>query len=433
MKFSGYLLAILSIPGLVKAATSYAAWTADSVIRRNQSNGLDSSGAASLIYDHGTFWEGLRQLYLDTGNTTYYNWILTGATRLVDSSGKIIGKYDASAYQLDPLRLGPTFLYLYSKTGDAKWKTAAATLRKQLETHPRTPEGQFWHKLVYTQQGWLDGIYMGDVFYAQYTKAFQPTNTTAFQDVQTQFTVQKTRTVQNSTDGKTQTGLLYHGYDYSKAASWASSDRGHSPEIWDRALGWYFMAMVDTLEILGSGGTGYSAILAILQELAPKLAAAADSSTGGWWLVMTQPGKSGNYIESSGTAMFVYSLLKAVRLGYVTDSDGKILAAAKKAYTYMTTAFVTSKTDGTFDWGGTVEVGSLSGAGDYAYYISVAKKTNDVKGLAAFLLLASNTRDSRSTSLETRVRTCHSTSSFIHKLRCNTIHFVFVIIELFHS
>ena len=146
------------------------------------------------------------------------------------------------------------------------------------------------------------------------------------------------------------------------------------------------MALVDTLEILGPNTTGFSAILSILQDLAPKLVAAADPTTGAYWLVMTQPGRTGNYFESSGTAMFVYSLLKAVRLGYVKDSDGKIVASAKKTYSYMTKNWVKSKTDGTFDWTNTVQVGSLSGVGDYDYYVGVPTVTNDVKGLAAFLL-----------------------------------------------
>jgi rhamnogalacturonyl hydrolase YesR len=152
------------------------------------------------------------------------------------------------------------------------------------------------------------------------------------------------------------TGLLYHGYDYSKTQSWASSDRGHSPEIWDRAVGWYMMALVDTLDIIPTSHTGHAQLLKILQTLAPRIVAAADSSSGVWWLVMTQPGRSKNYFESSGAAMFIYSLLKAVRVGYVSDPDGSIVKAAKKAYSYAISNWVTAKSDGTMDWKGTVSV-----------------------------------------------------------------------------
>lgn len=154
------------------------------------------------------------------------------------------------------------------------------------------------------------------------------------------------------------TGLLYHGYDYSHTTVWANADRGHSPEVWIRALGWYFMALVDILDILPpTVATGRATILNILQTLAPKLRDAADPTSGVWWLVMTQPGRQGNYFESSGSAMFVYSLLKGVRLGYIPDKDGSIVAAAKKAYQYITSHWVIENTDGTMSWNNTVQVG----------------------------------------------------------------------------
>jgi unsaturated rhamnogalacturonyl hydrolase len=156
------------------------------------------------------------------------------------------------------------------------------------------------------------------------------------------------------------TGLLYHGYDYSHTAVWASPDRGHSPEIWDRALGWYAMALVDTLEIIPTLQPGHKTLLSILRAIAPKIRDAADPSSGVWWLVMTQPGRPNNYFESSGSAMFVYSLLKGVRLGYILDPDGSIVNAAKKAYHYMTLQWVISNDDGTMGWKNTVEVSYLS-------------------------------------------------------------------------
>jgi rhamnogalacturonyl hydrolase YesR len=210
----------------------------------------------------------------------------------------------------------------------------------------------FFVLFVLSYIGWLDGIYMGDMFYGQYTHDLDSNNLTAWgkpyhclltcstcklyliDDIALQFNVMFAHTIQNAT-APNNTGLLYHGYDYSKKAIWASPDRGHSPEVWDRALGWYFMSLVDILTIFPEWHPGYSSFLEILQRLAPKLRDAADAQTGVWWLVMTQPGRTGNYFESSGSSMFVYALLKAVRLGYVQDPDGSIVAAATKAYQYM--------------------------------------------------------------------------------------------------
>lgn len=149
---------------------------------------------------------------------------------------------------------------------------------------------------------------------------------------------------------------MYHGYDFSHKTVWASADRGHSPEVWDRALGWYSMALVDLLEIIPSSNVGHDVVLDILRTLAPKIVDAADPESGVWWLVITQPGRTKNYFESSGSAMFVYSLLKAVRLGYIPDKDGRIVAAARKAYTYMTRNWVLANSDGTMNWINTVVV-----------------------------------------------------------------------------
>jgi rhamnogalacturonyl hydrolase YesR len=152
------------------------------------------------------------------------------------------------------------------------------------------------------------------------------------------------------------TGLLYHGYDYSHTAVWANQDRGHSPEIWDRALGWYMMALVDVLDIFPTSQPGYATILSFLQTLVPRVRDSADRTSGVWWLIMSQPNRAGNYFESSGSAMFVYAMLKAVRLGHVRDADGSIVAASRKAFDYITANWVVEKSGGTMDWKNTVEV-----------------------------------------------------------------------------
>ncbi|TRM59018.1 glycoside hydrolase family 105 protein [Schizophyllum amplum] len=367
------------------APSSYAIWAADSAIARGQGHGLDSDGNVQLSYEHGELQWALRLLYESTGNETYYDYIVSGATNIIEDDGSVLD-YVPEENQLDSIRVGPTFLYLYETTGDEKWKTAADTLRAQLDVHPRTEEGQFWHKTRYPEQGWLDGIYMGDIFYAQYTAQLEPDNITAWDDINLQFELMYDNTLQSTAANNTNIGLLYHGYDYSQAQTWASSDRGHSPEIWDRAMGWYMMALVDTLDIVPADSTAHATLLSQLTDLAPKVVAAADPDAGVWWLVMSQPGREGNYFESSGAAMFVYALLKGVREGYVADADGSIVAAVSKAYEYMVDNWVEDAGDGTMNWEATVSVGSLSGASDFDYYISVDTVENDLKGLAAFLL-----------------------------------------------
>ncbi|KAL0581445.1 hypothetical protein V5O48_000599 [Marasmius crinis-equi] len=381
---------------------SYAVWAADSAIARKQGNGL--SGSTPIIsYEHGELQWGLRQLFERTGNQTYFNYIQSAVDNVVTADGTPHGSYTFVAPSTSSRPNLPILVSTFKQTQQAKYKKAADVFRSQLDSHPRTGQGQFWHKLRYFNQGWLDGIYMGEIFYAQYTADVEPNNATAWADITSQFQLMFQNTLQNAT-APNNTGLLYHGYDFSHTAVWASPDRGHSPEVWDRALGsyrflssspkemlnsrtgWYMMALVDVLEIIPTSNPGHATILKILQTLVPHVRDAADPTTGAWWLVITQPGRAKNYFESSGTSMFIYSLLKAVRLGYVSDSDGSIAKAARKAYDYATTNWVTPKSDGTFDWQNTVVVGSLDQTGDFNYYVSQAIDVNDLKGVAAFLL-----------------------------------------------
>jgi rhamnogalacturonyl hydrolase YesR len=241
---------------------------------------------------------------------------------------------------------------------------------------------------------WLDGQYMTLPFYAEYTSLFAPNNITAWSDILLQFTNLQLYALNHTS------GLLDHGYDASHTAVWADPITGASPHVWDRALGWYTMALVDVLDYFPCSHPGYAIIKAYFAALMPAVKNAADPATGGWWLVMDQPGRENNYIESSGTAMFVYSLLKGVRKGYLPKRRG-FTEVAEKAYEYMVDKFLVEKSDGTVDWEGTVEVGSLGGTGDYdvgfpntrgveeanwtQYYVNVPLRTNDRKGIAAFM------------------------------------------------
>jgi rhamnogalacturonyl hydrolase YesR len=197
---------------------------------------------------------------------------------------------------------------------------------------------------------------MADNFYATYTAKYNPTNTTAWSvcaqsttsqllthnsnraDIVKQYTLAEQHLRNNTT------GLLYHGYDASGTASWAAAGTGHSPEVWDRALGWYAMSLVDILEWIPKSNPGRATILSYLERLAPALKKAADPSTGAWWLVMSQPGKAGNYIESSGSAMFVYALLKGIRLGFLDKAT--YFPVAEKAYKYIVDTFVVKESNG---------------------------------------------------------------------------------------
>lgn len=219
--------------------------------------------------------------------------------------------------------------------------------------------GGFWHRSTYKNQMWLDGLYMQAPFYTQYTAFFQPTNTTAFADIVRQFDLVE-KNVRNAT-----TGLLKHGYDESKTAVWADRATGACPEVWDRALGWYLMALLDVLDYFPPSNPGAAKLKGYFVRAVAAVKKAADPTTGGWWLVMSEPwpGHTGNYIETSATAMFVYAMLKGIRMGYISEAD--YFPTAEKAYKLLLAQYVVPDRGGLLNWEGTVSVGSLGSNGTF--------------------------------------------------------------------
>jgi len=132
---------------------------------------------------------------------------------------------------------------------------------------------------------------------------------------------------------------------------------------WDRAVGWYVMALVDVLDYWPQWHPGRAVVLGYLKSIAPRLVAAIEPKSGIWWLVMSQPGRAGNRLESSAASMFVYGFLKAVRKGYLTGTIYK--PVAKRAYEYLVNNYIVKETDGTLGWEGTVLVGALDTPGDF--------------------------------------------------------------------
>ncbi len=300
--------------------------------------------------------------------------------RLVDKDGHI-RTYKFDDYNLDNILCGRILLMLYQVTGQEKYFKAAATLRRQLQDQPRTSEGSFWHKKKYTRQVWLDGIYMAQPFFAEYAALFHEDS--VFDDIAKQFALIEGHTRDNNT------GLLYHGWDESRQEKWADKQTGHSANFWARAMGWYGMALVDALDYFPANHPGRKTLQAILQRYAAAIQKVQDPATGCWWDVLDKPNEKGNYLEASASSMFVYTLAKGTRLGYLPAS---FRHTAQKGYNGIVQKFLTYPVDGRVDLQGTVSVSGLGGSpnrdGSYGYYISEKVVPNDPKGVGAFLLAA---------------------------------------------
>ena len=332
-------------------------------------------------YELGTLLDGFDAAWYNTADGRYYRYIQQSVDPFIGPDGSI-NTYNPQAYELDNVLLGRQLLLLYRVTQKKQYYLAAKTLREQLEHQPKNASGGFWHKQIYPNQMWLDGLYMAEPFFAEYASVFQEPQDR--QEITRQFVLIE----QHTRDPKT--GLLYHGWDESKQQPWASKQTGDSPNFWARAMGWYMMALVDTLPYYPQDDPGRAQLLAILQRTAAAVVRVQDPQSGLWHQVLDKPGAKGNYFESSAACMFTYALARGVRLGYLPRT---YRTNAERGWRGIQTHFVKTDPDGSMTLTGTVQGVGLGGTpyrdGSYAYYVSSPVASNDPKGIGAFLLAAS--------------------------------------------
>lgn len=290
-----------------------------------------------------------------------------------------IRTYDAAEHNLDNVNPAKNLLPLYGCTHKEKYRRAMDTVRAQLATMPRTKAGNFWHKEIYPWQVWLDGLYMAQPFYMQYETAFNGMHGCA--DSFRQFVnVQKYMR-------DPATGLYYHGYDESRSMPWADPITGCSSNFWLRALGWFTVAIVDTLQAMDEQlYYEYRALQSMLRELVDALLP-WQQENGMFCQVINCPDAVGNYPETSGTELIAYGILKAVRLGYL---PAKYRPFAERAFYGTAAAYLSKNADGTPCLGGICLVAGLGGPqkrdGSLGYYFSEPVVKNEAKGVAPMLL-----------------------------------------------
>ncbi|WP_294314584.1 glycoside hydrolase family 88 protein [uncultured Chryseobacterium sp.] len=343
---------------------------------------LDFSKSPKWTYPTAIVLDGAELLYAKTGKKEYYQYISDFGDKLVKEDGTIL-TYELEKYNIDLLNSGNVLLYLYEKEKKEKYLKALQTLRRQINGQPRTQEGSFWHKKIYPNQVWLDGLYMGMPFYAHYTCDFSKgaEATKAYDDIVFQFdSVQK-----NLRDKKT--GLLYHAWDESRNEAWADKQTGLSPNFWGRSMGWYGMAMVDVLDYLPKNHPGRARLITYLRDYADAVIKVQDKDNGLWYQVLDKPLEKGNYTEATASAMFVYTMIKSVNKGYLPKS---YKAYAQKGYDGIIKNLITVDPDGVVNLNKCCAVAGLGGKpyrdGSYEYYVNEEIRSNDAKGTGPFIL-----------------------------------------------
>ncbi|KAI1744225.1 Six-hairpin glycosidase-like protein [Xylaria scruposa] len=365
-----------------KCKTNYSERMASSIIARGQGV-FTGVGGSSEALQAGIVQKAFTALsaHAPASAATYGQYVRVSATSTIPFLSNALT--DSLTYPMDRLSNGNALLALSTAKGSL-YRVAADALRESINLNRRNSEGGLWY-FVYPYWSYLDGMYSLAPFYTLYSLTRPGSNSTAsLDDMLLQFDLLWRHTRHNTT------GLLSHGYDASRTAVWADPVTGASPYVWGRSLGWYTMALVDTIEILekNKAPSKYKAsLLDKFENLMPAVLKAVDPRTGGWWQIVDQPGKAGNYIESSATAMFSYSLLKGARLGYLPK---KLVPAAAivgaRAQKYLTDHFVVENADGTLGWNGTVAVCSLNSTASYEYYVGQPILYNSVLGSASYIL-----------------------------------------------
>jgi len=385
MKRIALLLFSLSVAFTVMAQTPYSVRMIQSEMKRNpDATYLDGrNGERKWNYTTGlelkSFLDAAKRYDMPEVVEYVRDWADTMATE----KGEVY-KYKKSNYNVDHICPARIYFDLHDMYGDEdkRYRRVTRMIREQIDDHPRTQSGEFWHKQIYPHQVWLDGFYMALPFYAEYTKRYAPKEQkdSLFADIVHQFTAGAKNTLDPAT------GLFRHAWDESKSMFWCDPETGLSEHAWGRANGWYAVALVEVLDYLPEKHPGRQELIDQLNYFLEVLPKWADKETGMWYQVLDCPEREGNYQEATCSIMFTYAFLKGLRMGYIDDSHKDYILGL---YPKFIDRFIRENEDGTISMTDCCAVGGLGGKqmrkGDFEYYLSEPIIENDCKGVGPFI------------------------------------------------
>jgi len=336
----------------------------------------DATSLGKWGYIPALYLSGEYLVYKRTGDARYLAYIRSWADAHVDAQGKIDNALNALDYMLP----GNLMLDLYKETGLEKYKIAAQTIRKRLDTYPRTEDGGLWHATTRQHQLWLDGMYMSMPFLVHYGEAFGD-QAYAYDEASKQLLLY----AKHLNDPAT--GLMFHAYDESGTQPWAQADTHHSSVFWARSIGWFGMTLVDVLETMPKTDPNRPKLIVQLQQLVQAYAKYQDPKTGLWYNVVDKAGLAGNWEETSASSMYTYTISRAVQRGYV---DSTYEAVACKGYRGVLSQV-------SVDGKGDLHVANVcqgTNVADLSYYLNRPHPADDLHGLGAFLIMNEQMRTS---------------------------------------
>lgn len=371
---------------------SMAQWMTYSEMKRTpKSYLLDFASKPRWNYAVGIELEGLLDTYRVHGDDSILNYLHTYRQKMIDERGDVVG-YDYNAFNLDNVRPAKFILRMQQYGARKGEKIALKTFMKQLLNQPRTREGVFWHKAIYANQVWLDGIFMGLPFYCNY--AVRNCSPRKARRILDDAVNQMMQTDRRTYDEKT--GLWKHAWDETHRQFWANPLTGQSRHTWARALGWYVMAMTECLDVMPDDYPRKAEVVALLQKVMKAVVQYQDKKSGVWYDVLDVESPK-NYLESTASCMFAYVLLKGSRMGWL-DTDFN--EAGKRAYEGILKRFIRVNKDRTISLTDCCSVSGLGPGkgpfvpagkenykrdGSFDYYMSEPIRDNDAKGIGPFI------------------------------------------------
>lgn len=339
---------------------------------------IHSGQTSTWNYIDGCMIKAVLELYHIRKDRRYLEFADSFIDYFVREDGSI-DSYDPEEYNLDNVNAGKTLFDLYELTGKAKYRLAMDTIYGQLKGQPRTSTGNFWHKKIYPNQIWLDGLYMAQPFYMQYEAVYNGCKNCRDSYQQFLHVYDLMRDTRN--------GLYYHAYDDSRTAFWCDPVTGLSDNFWLRALGWYAMALIDTMDVMPPSMSEEKARLGqIYRELIDAMLPYQDKENGMWYQVVNRAGIRPNYPETSGSAIFAYAIMKSVRRGYLPSS---YFQYGRRAFEGICSTYL-SEEDGKLQLGGICLVAGLGNKemreGTFDYYMREPVVKNEAKGVAPLIL-----------------------------------------------
>ncbi|MBP1967665.1 unsaturated rhamnogalacturonyl hydrolase [Paenibacillus aceris] len=280
----------------------WAAHACDTIMRRYSPEELPPAGR--WHYHQGVFLQAMEKVWLLNSNSAYFDYIKAYVDLMVGPNGEL-----EVQDHLDDLMSGQLLLLLDAETDDAHYRKLSSRLMNMLKSWRTTSDGGFWHKDVYPNQMWLDGIYMEGPFAVKY--AIQYGEPEWFDLI-----VEQALLIEKHMKDEA-TGLLFHAWDESGVAKWAHPETKRSPDFWGRSVGWYAMALAEILELLPDTHPQRAKLIVILRDLLAAVRQFQEDREGLWYQVLDKGDRPDNWLELSCSTLFVFAMAKAVKHGWV--------------------------------------------------------------------------------------------------------------------